>query len=357
MKKLPRLSAGLARQAACAFAFAALALLAQPAQAQSTEDLMNAGAEMLQRGAFSNAVTNFRKVVEREPRNFEAQYNLAFAYLGWGRYSNAVEEFKKALSLQQSSSHAWVNLAVAYENMGKSGEALDALSKAVKADPGNMTARVNLASMYANNNKLKQAIDEYMNIVKMGHIQPEVLVNLAKCLVSAKRTDEAKNYFQEAIAADPNNVEARWELAHIFWKNEKNPDRALQELKLAIGARPDVAMLYEGMAGILEEQGKKPEAAEQLKKAIIYTNDSLVKERLQKWIDSLEGRTPGAGTGTSNSGTSSIGGMQTLKREDEKKAQPTKQVKGPAVKVDMGNLLDDDANANKDPFGDIGKKK
>jgi tetratricopeptide (TPR) repeat protein len=345
----------LCKYAARALVFAALsaALLAQPARAQSTEDLMNAGNEMLQRGAFDQAVSHFRKVTSREPRNFEAQYNLAFAYLGWGRYSNAVEEFKKALGLQPGSSHAWANIAVAYENMGKPGEALDALSKAVKADPNNMTARVNLASMYANNNKLNQAINEYMSLVKSGYTQAEVLVNLAKCLITAKRIDEAKKYFQEAIATDPNNVEARWELAHIFWKNEKNPDRALQELKLATGARPDVASLYEGIAGILEEQGKKKEAAEQLKKAIIYTNDTLVKERLQKWIDNLEGRTTGAATG---SGTS-LGGMQTLKREEDTKPHQTKQVKGPAVKVDMGDLLDDDAGSNKDPFGDIGKKK
>jgi len=355
MKKLRQPIVKCAR--ALVFAALSLSLFAPPARAQSTEDLMNNGAEMLQRGAYSNAVTTFRKVVEREPRNFEAQYNLAFAYLGWGRNSNAVEEFTKALKLNPGSSHAWANIAIAYENMGKSGEALDALSKAVKADPNNMTARVNLASTYANSNKLNQAITEYMNIVKMGHIEPEVLVNLAKCLVTAKRVEEAKNYFNEAITADPNNVDARWELAHIFWKNEKNPDRALQELRLAVGARPDVPQLYEGIAGILEEQGKKPEAAEQLKKAIIYTNDALVKDRLQTWIDNLEGRTAGSGAGSGSSGASSLGGMQTLKREDEKKPAQSKTVKGPAVKVDMGNLLDDDANANKDPFGDIGKKK
>ena len=64
-------------------------------QAQSIESLMLSGQEMLQNGAFSQAVTQFRKVIQMEPSNFEAQFNLAFAYLGWGRNSNAVEEFKK----------------------------------------------------------------------------------------------------------------------------------------------------------------------------------------------------------------------------------------------------------------------
>jgi tetratricopeptide (TPR) repeat protein len=241
--------------------------------------------------------------------------------------------------------------------MGKSAEALDALSKAVQADPSNVTARVNLASKYANSNKLTQAINEYNSLVKMGHTQPEVLLNLAKCLITAKRIDEAKKYLRETLAADPRNVEARWELAHIFWKNEKNLAKAKEELRLAINANAEVASLYEGMAGILEEEGNKKEAVENLNRAKIYSSEVLVKERIQAWIDKLEGRTASMPAGSE--AQTQMGGMQTLKREDEqpRKTAATKTAPAKPVKVDMGNLLDEDDNASKDPFGDIGKKK
>ena len=323
---------------------AAVLLSVSAARAQSVESLMDSGNEMLQRGAFDQAVTQFRKVLSREPHNFEAQYNVAFAYLGWGRYSNAVDEFNKALRMQPGHSQAWANLAVAYENQGKPNDAIAALSKAVKADPNNVTARVNLASMYANNNKLNQAINEYAALVKSGYTQPEVLVNYAKCLVTANRIDEAKNYFIAAVADDPGNVEAHWELADIYRKKEKNPVRAKDELRLAINAHPDVPMLYEGLADILEEEGDRKGAVEQLNKAIVYTSDVLVKERIRTRIDRLEGK--GAGTGGGSAAASSPGQMQTLKREDEN-AAPTRTVKTKPVKVDFGSLLEED---NSDPM-------
>jgi len=324
--------------------FAAAFLLSVSAvSAQSIENLMDSGNEMLQRGAFDQAVTQFRKVLNREPHNFEAQYNVAFAYLGWGRYSNAVDEFNKALRMQPNHSQAWTNLAVAYENQGKINDAIAALSKAVKADPNNVTARVNLASMYANNNRLNQAISEYNSLIKSGYSQPEVLVNYAKCLVTANRNDEAKKYFLEAVSGDPNNVEARWELAHIYWKKEKDPVKAKGEMRLAINANPENPALYEGLADILEDEGDRKGAIEQLNKAVIYTSEVLVKERIRTRIERLEGKS--ASTSGSAS-SSSPGQMQTLKREDEKATQ-THTVKTKPVKVDLGSLLEED---NSDPM-------
>jgi len=95
--------------------------------AQSIEDIMFNGQQLLERGAYSQAVTAFRQVTSREPSNFEAQFNLAFAYLGWGRHSNAVDEFKKALRLQPRNSAVWGNLAIAFENLGKKRAAIEAL--------------------------------------------------------------------------------------------------------------------------------------------------------------------------------------------------------------------------------------
>jgi len=327
------------RMSAAALLFSVSALYAQ-----SVESLMDSGNEMLQRGAFDQAVSQFRKVVSREPLNFEAQYNLAFAYLGWGRNSNAVEEFNKALRLQPNNSQAWANLAVAYENQGKTNDAITALSKAVKADPNNVTARVNLASMYANNNKLNQAISEYSSLIKSGHTQPDVLVNYAKCLVTANRIDEAKKYFIEAISGDPGNMEAHWELADIYRKKEKNPVKAKDELRLAINAHPDVPSLYEGLADILEEEGDRKGAIEQLNKAMVYTSEVLVKERIRTRIERLEGKSasvPGGSAAASNPGQ-----MQTLKRDDES-ASKTRTVKTKPVKVDLGDLLEED---NSDPM-------
>ncbi|MCL2689290.1 MAG: tetratricopeptide repeat protein [Chitinispirillia bacterium] len=323
--------------------------------AQSPESLMMQGNEMMQRGAFDQAVTHFQRLVQMQPNNFEAQYNLALAYLGWGRHSQAIDNFLKATRLRPNSSHAWSNLAVAYQNMGRTNDAVNALNRAVRADPSNVTARINLASMYAATGKNNQAIQEYLAIVNGGHRESGVLLNLAKCLITANRIEDAKKYLRDAIAADPNNVEARYELADIFWRLEKDPAKAINELNLAISVRPDVGGLYDQLAVIYESEGKKKEAVEQLKKALIFTTSMVDKERLQARIDRLEGRNVQQ---TAPSGPARQ--MQQMKRDEP--AAATRRTTTPVqpVNVDFGSLLgdeNDDTPKSSDPMGDMMKRR
>ncbi|NLP04001.1 MAG: tetratricopeptide repeat protein [Fibrobacter sp.] len=257
-------------------------------QAQSIESLMLSGQEMLQNGAFSQAVTQFRKVIQMEPSNFEAQFNLAFAYLGWGRNSNAVEEFKKAMRLQPRNSQVWANLAIAYENLGKSQDAINALYQAVQLDPQNITARMNLAAMYANANAHSKAVAQYKEVISLDGMNEEALTNLSKCLIALGKTDEAKGYLKQAIAANPNNGDAHWELGNIAWKKDNDREKAISEYKLAITVQPNGAHFYENLALALEDKGDKAGAIDVLKKSLIYTDDALKKEKIKEKIELLE---------------------------------------------------------------------
>ena len=257
-------------------------------QAQTIETLMAQGQQMLERGAFSQAVTAFRNVVSREPDNFEAQFNLAFAYLNWGRNSNAITEFKKALQYQPRNSEIWSNLAIAYENLGQSDQSIGALYKAVQYNPGNITARINLAAMYHNANHFKKAIAQYKEVVAMDGSNEEALTNLSKCLSSVGKYTEAKHYLMQAIAANPNNGAARWEMGNIYWKNEKKIDKGIAEYKLAITAEPEQALFYSDLASAYEAKGDKKQAIETLRSSMIYVDDALQKEKIQDRIDRLE---------------------------------------------------------------------
>jgi Flp pilus assembly protein TadD len=249
---------------------------------------MSQGQQLLERGAFSQAVTAFRNVVSREPDNFEARFNLAFSYLQWGRNSNAIEEFKQALRYQPQNSEVWSNLAIAYENLGQSDQATGALFKAVQYNPSNITARINLAAMYGNANQFGKAIEQYKKALELDGANEEALTNLSKCLVSTGKFAEAKNYLMQAVAANPNNGEARFELGNIYWKNEKNLDKAINEYKLAITAQPAGIHFYETLSDVYLAKNDKTQAIETLKSSLVYIDEALAKEKMQDRIDRLE---------------------------------------------------------------------
>lgn len=320
-------------------------------QAQTIEELMSQGQQLLERGAFNQAVTAFRAVVSREPDNFEAQFNLAFAYLNWGRNSNAITEFKRALQYQPSNSDIWSNLAIAYENMGNSEEAMGALYKAVQYNPSNITARINLAAMYHNANHFKKAIAQYKEVIAMDGSNEEALTNLAKCLVSVGKYAEAKNYLMQAIAANPNNGVARWEVGNIYWKNEKNIDKGIAEYKLAITADPSQSLFYSDLASAYEEKGDKKLAIETLKNSMVYIDDALQKEKIQDRIDRLElGDAPkSAETGSGTKKMATKNQIDDLRKELRKKDEnQTKTINTQPVDVmsDFNDLDNDDGGTD-----------
>jgi tetratricopeptide (TPR) repeat protein len=255
---------------------------------QSVESLMNNGQELIQRGAYSQAVTAFKKALMLEPGYFEAQFNLGFAYLQWGNNNQAVVELKKAIKLNMKSSEAWSNLAIAYDNLNRSNDAISALAQAVNYDPENMTARMNLAAMYANAKRNKEALAQYR---KMSEIEPaniEISSNLARCLVATGAADEAKEILKKVIAADSTKAGPHAELGDIYWKKDNDIDKAVIEFKTAISLEPANPEHYQDLASAFESKGQKKEAIEVWKKAVVYIDDALNKEKVKDRIDRLE---------------------------------------------------------------------
>jgi tetratricopeptide (TPR) repeat protein len=289
-------------------------LLASVACAQSAEALMNSGQDYLRNGAYSQAITQFRKVLAADPSQFEAQHNIAFCYLQMGRYPDAIREFKRAIDMNGRNAETWANLAFAYEQDNKSDKAMEALSTSVSLDPNNVTARMNLATMYANAERYPSAIAQFKQVIAADSRNSEAYLNLAKCLINSKNPGEAVKYLQEVITLEPGNAEAHGELGNVYWASQKQADKAASEYKTAIALNPGEAKYYQDLANIQHDLGKKDEEIETLKNSLLHCEDALAKEKIQKRIDALEGK----GTADVKSGSAAPAvdmGMTDLKRD------------------------------------------
>ncbi len=270
------------------------------ARGQSVEFFMSNGQELLQHGAYNQAVNAFRQALAREPDYFEAQYNLGLTYLQWGDNPQAVAELKKALRLQPKNSIVWSSLAVAYDNQNKNADAMNALIQAVTYDPGNTTARMNLAAMYANAKQMPQAIAQYRELVKMDGGNVEAMLNLSRCLVFTNQLADAKEFLKKAIAAQPDKGEAHGELGDIYFNKEHDTGKAIVEYQAAIMVEQNNPAYYQQLAWALQNTGRTQEAIEAWKKAQVYLDDPLQKEEVQHRIDQLEqgGKTTGDSIGS-----------------------------------------------------------
>jgi tetratricopeptide (TPR) repeat protein len=310
---------------------------------QSIEGLMNAGTDLLSNGAFNEAATNFRRVIARDPGNFEAHHNLGFAYLQLGRNAEAVKEFRAALGINAKSGESWLNMAVAYENLGNTKEAISALGNAVNIDPNNLNARNNLATMYANAGQVGQAIVQYKQIIQIDGNQIDAYLNLARCLASTGKGGDAKEYLTQALNTAPGNAEVHYELGNYYWKTEKNQQKACPEYETALKLEANSQNFYENYGLLLQEMGKKQEAIEVWKQFLVYLDDALAREKVQKRIDALEHGESAAGTpmaaekpkGASNDSTTD------RLRQEMRTTEKTQVRTLNAKPVDVSNDFDD----------------
>lgn len=313
---------------------------------QSTESLMNDGTMLLSNGAYDQAVSKFRKVIARDPGNFEAQFNLAFSYLNWGRNSNAVTEFKRAVAINSRSTEAWSNLAMAYQNKGQDSKAINALYRAVELNPNNITARINLATMHGQRKNLSKAIYQYKQIIMIDGTNLDAHLNLSKCLISQNKHKEAKRYLQTATGIDPNDPEAYWELGNIAWNKNKNSADAIKNYEKAIALKENNQIYYNNLGLLYEHLNQKDKALSVWKKALVYLDDALQKEDIEQRIEMLEkGESPsGAATPEELFGKTDLKGADFDQLRNEMKKDDGSSTKHQTIKTegfDIGSDLSD----------------
>ncbi len=338
--------------------FCTIIMMIVQLSAQPTETIMSEGNMFLSNGAYDQAIVRFQKVLGRDPGNFEAQFNIAFAYLSWGRNSQAVTAFKRAASMNPRNADIWSNLAMAYENMGKSEKALQSLYKAVEYNPSNVQARINLATVYANKNRLNDAIRAYKGVIEVDGTNLDAHINLAKCLISKKKLDEAERYLKSAIAIAPMEAESYWELGNVLWNKDRDTSGAIKNYEKAIKLNPNSELFYNNLALLYEGMNNKVKALETWKAALVYMDDALQKEEIERRVELLEkGESPsGKVSAEELFGNTKMEAGEKVEREgDQASTEPVKTINTQGVDVggDLDDLFGDDNSSSKSFDTDI----
>jgi len=82
---------------------------------------------------WEEAAKAYRDILDRDPNNYQAWFNLGYTHHARGDYDKAIEAGLKAIEFQQISMAAQYNLACAYSLKGSLDEAAEHLGKALEA--------------------------------------------------------------------------------------------------------------------------------------------------------------------------------------------------------------------------------
>ena len=125
-----------------------LLLVSVGMQAQSDRQMIRQGNKQFRLGNSAEAEVFYRKAVEKNPRNPQANYNLGNALMLQRKDSAAVAQWESAAKIETNP----LRRAMAYHNMGVMcqqrkmfGEAIEAYKEALRNNPADDQTRYNLA--------------------------------------------------------------------------------------------------------------------------------------------------------------------------------------------------------------------
>ena len=120
-----------------------------PLFAQEESPDVRAGNKMYKAGKFTDAEIAYRKGLQKNPKSFEANYNLGNALFKQGKFADALEQYKASLAFETENKE---KIAATFHNTGnallsdkKIKESIDAYKMALKANPKDNETRYNLA--------------------------------------------------------------------------------------------------------------------------------------------------------------------------------------------------------------------
>jgi Tfp pilus assembly protein PilF/mono/diheme cytochrome c family protein len=155
---------------------------------QATDEMGHLWLQVLPRGAgdrrreLQEALLRHR--LEKDPNDFEANFNLGAVLLSRLNAQDAVEKLKTAVRVEPSRADAHNMLGLALAGTGRSPEAIQQFEAALKINSDLATARFNLANVLVKAGRLDEAIADYRQVIQAFPNDPLPKRKLAEALAA-----------------------------------------------------------------------------------------------------------------------------------------------------------------------------
>ncbi len=221
-------------------------------------------------GSFYNkAAEEALKVLNEDPKNFDALMTIGTAYQRLGRLPDATRYVQLAHDLYPKSGEPASRLAsLALLNPKPDPQnILQLMEAAIRLEPNNAGYLYNLGWAYDQVGETTKATGMYQRAIKASPLTFEALNNLALIYSNGGQPERALPLLEQAMRTDPEN-EAVYANAANYYVHRRDWKQALQNYERALQINPasPVAAIEKGR--IYLEQGETDNAIDNLSRAL-----------------------------------------------------------------------------------------
>lgn len=157
-------------------------------------------------------------------------YERGLKRAGQGEYKRAIQLFTRALEVLPNHTDARRNLAMAYLESGDKGKAKDLLIQVLALDPKDAWTYVLLGNIYSKyEDKWDKAERLYNRAYELNPRDAVLLTNYGALMAERKNYEQASEFLERAIEANPAYPNAYYGMALVSVKEDK-PENALAQL-------------------------------------------------------------------------------------------------------------------------------
>ena len=235
---------------------------------------LNLGMLLLGHKRSAEAVPYLEAATRSKPLEFRPQLYLADALFDSGASAPAAAAYRAALEINAQSAPAEMGLARSEVRSGNLQEAEAHFHKAAELDPSLKDAILELAPLYEKSGRTAEAIALYRQFPDNLAVRER----LGMALLETGNPAEAIPHLEWAVAKSPTDAN-RLALAQAYRKN-KQPDKEIPLLQQALAADPGNLDLRLAIGRELLDQRKFAEAAAEFERVV-----QAQPNRVEAWSD------------------------------------------------------------------------
>src|SRR6185503_9656427 len=221
-----------------------------------------------EKGQYSEAVIEFKNVVQLDPKDAEAHYRLALTQLKLGGTANlqgAFAELNRAVELDKTNRDAQLKLGELYLLGNEPAKARERADIVLVSAPQNTEGLILKGRSLINEKHYAEGIEELKKAIELDPKNMPVYIELARAYFFANDQAAAQAALKQALTIDPRSTEILIALGDLRVKTGK-PDQAEVFYKQALEIAPENEAIYLMLASFYKHYSKWPEAEATMQK-------------------------------------------------------------------------------------------
>ena len=216
----------------------------------------------------------FKRVVELDPANDPAMYELAALYHSRNREPEAEHQIRNAVTVNSDNKWYWLLLADIYKKTNNMSQLVLVLDELTALDPGNEDHHYDKANALVFQNKTNEANAVYNEIEKLYGVSDELSEARQRVFIKQGKPEKAAAELEKQVGANPDDLKSLLNLADIY-NRSGDPEKSLELLQKALTIDSDDVFVRLSLADTYRALKRYDEAFTQLKHAFNNTGFSI----------------------------------------------------------------------------------